>query len=208
MTNEELYSKMLAMPFYDKVGAYCSTCLSEHSHRGGLIMIDGFLRAKSGLAVTREDGRFYVYLWRHLHGPVFYIGSGTGHRWTTISSRNEEFYKHIDKGDAVVYKIIDGVSEEVARTIEKYLSVCFWLGRCKLANKDNYVSESNKSQMKEWADAFPRGGHKDIVCAVEDVVLNKILTDGDFCHSDILDVYGFRETYGDCYFSDKYAAES
>lgn len=42
MTNEELYTQILAMPFYDKVGAYTSICLSEHDingykpHKGGI----------------------------------------------------------------------------------------------------------------------------------------------------------------------------
>lgn len=208
MTNEQLYAQILAAPFYDKVGAYTRVCLSKHSCKGGMIEYDGYLKAKSGFASNRDDGKFYVYLWRHLNGPVFYIGSGTGKRWISKSARNEDFYRNIDKGDAVVYKVIDGVSEEVARTIEKYLSVCFWLGGCMLANKDNSVSESNKDRMKEWVDVFSHGECKDIVCDVENVVLNKILVDSAFSGEDILNIYGFRENCGCRYFSDKYVART
>lgn len=88
------------------------------------VHLDGYAESEEfKFAVNGNGGEYYVYLWKHMFGDVFYVGSGKGDRWTEKNrSSNKEFLKHIDAGDAVVYKILVDVDKNTARKFEQYVS--------------------------------------------------------------------------------------
>ena len=118
------------------------------------IKTNGCLFADSSLAISCNDGDNYVYVWMHLvTGDIFYVGRGVGVRWKNHHrSKNSEFEKHLESGDAVVYKIIDGVDTETARFYERYLSLSLSGFGAKLANKDNNVFVCGRSQADKWME--------------------------------------------------------
>lgn len=67
-----------------------------------------------------ESSGWYVYLWKHIDGSPFYVGSGKGDRWLNFKehSRTNAFIKEIKKRDAIVYKLIDELDEQDARDAE------------------------------------------------------------------------------------------
>lgn len=79
-------------------------CVNKHEY-------DGF---------ASDNGEHYVYMWKHLDGTPFYIGSGKDGRWLNRgeSTRNKEFTQHAGALDAIVYKVATGLSEHEARDFE------------------------------------------------------------------------------------------
>lgn len=163
------------------------------------IHLDGYVcEKKYEYAVQGKSGEYYVYLWKHMYGEVFYVGMGHGNRMT-CKRRSHEFATHLDKGDVVVYRVLANVDQQTAREYERYITASFVQAGVKLVNRDNNpekMSAENKKtctdreslQNAEWAKA------------VEDAVF-KILLDSNFTARDIIAVQRFLSEYGDHYFS-------
>ena len=96
---------------------------------------EGCVCTKDGLALDYKGGDYYVYLWKHMFGEPFYVGKGKGDRWKNIH-RNQTFTAHIEKGDAVIYKVITGLDHESALKYEKYVSWLLSNAGVILANQD------------------------------------------------------------------------
>lgn len=62
-------------------------------------------------AVVLGDGEYYVYMWSHIDGTPFYVGQGKGDRWRN-RGRNTMFFDHLQKHDAIIYKIAVGLTKE------------------------------------------------------------------------------------------------
>lgn len=160
------------------------------------IKFDGFVEKKDCFAVTVGEDSYYVYLWKHLDGDVFYIGSGTGDRWVE-KWRNAACLKEMDKGDAVVYKVLQGVDKTNALFYEKYLSLCFRKAGVMLTNKDNAFNEKSD----EWLDENANRLNNSLTKEVERVLLNKILIDSDFRYAHYKAIEHFLDDCGEHYFS-------
>lgn len=161
---------------------------------------DGYIEKKSADAVKPDtaNGEYYVYIWKHSQGELFYVGSGHDDRWIDKNSRNDDFYKHLDKADAVVYKVLTGVDRRTALDYETYISVLLTEAGIDLANRDN----RNKTTSKN--DKIASLKELELTKRIELVVLNKVINDTQDClkHYAISEL--FKKTYGETFFSDKY----
>lgn len=93
-----------------------------------------------------EHGEHYVYMWKHNGGIPFYIGSGVRGRATSIASRGADFHRELSKADNILWYIVEGVSDKLARRIERYCSVYISSLGYRLINKDfniRYMSAAN-----------------------------------------------------------------
>ena len=119
------------------------------STKTSALHFDGYLSANDSIAVKEDNGEHYVYLWKHAWGEPFYVGSGVRDRWKTKASRCDDFYRNLDAGDAVVYKILDGVDSKTARLYESYVSTNISIAGYCLANGDNNaVRGSERTQYR------------------------------------------------------------
>lgn len=168
-----------------------------------MLKYEGYLFAKSHYAVRGDGGDYHVYVWAHLlTGEIFYVGSGVDERWLNrYRVNNKEFMRNLDEGDAVVYKIIDNVDMETARFYERYLSLS--LSRCgiALANRDNNASRCGANKLNKRFEENAGRIANDFTSKVEEVLLEKILSEQDFRGTDVLRVMAFREECGTDWFS-------
>jgi hypothetical protein len=168
-----------------------------------MLRFDGFLFANSSYAVRCNSGKHHVYVWAHLlSGEVFYVGSGVDDRWRNRHRvKNNAFMENLDVGDAVVYKVIDGVDRDTALFYERYLSLTLSGAGAKLTNRDNNVEKCGFDKAEEWLSENAERLSDDFTRQVETVVLEKILSDRDFRGMDVLRAVTFRQIYGDHWFS-------
>jgi hypothetical protein len=168
-----------------------------------MLKYDGFLFANSSYAVRCDSGEYHVYVWAHLlSGEIFYVGSGIDERWRCrYRLKNQAFMENLDAGDAVVYKIIEGVDQDTARFFERYLSLTISSSGRKLTNRDNNAEKCGLAKAREWLHDNATRLSDDFTRRVEDVVLNKILSESDFRGMDVLRIFTFRQIYGDHWFS-------
>lgn len=161
----------------------------------------GYLTEVHNMAVSASEGDSYVYLWRHCWGDPFYVGRGKGSRYTTLNGRCDEFYLHIDRGDAVVYIVLDGVDDATARLYERYVSMNLTQAGYTLSNGDNnfeYLSEDARSR---FVEKFANMENDDLTRRVQSKVLG-ILNHRPRCDYRITDA--FLMEYGTDYFSRNY----
>lgn len=168
-----------------------------------MLKYNGYLFAESHHAVRGEGGEYHVYVWAHLlTGEIFYVGSGIDERWLNrYRKTNPEFMRNLDEGDAVVYKIIDNVDMETARFYERYLSLSLSSCGIALANRDNNASRCGIDKSKEWLKENADRIANDFTRKVEEVLLEKILSEHDFRGTHVLRVMAFREECGTNWFS-------
>lgn len=108
------------------------------------------------------DGEHYVYMWLHADGTPFYVGSGKGDRWKS-TNRNDRFFEEADKLDALVYKLVDGLTLEESREAEFCLTHYLSYNGYKLANWDyNYQRVKNQEQGDRRVGKFERLKNKTI----------------------------------------------
>ena len=197
------------MAYYNSMSLSEKYCVARTNRnhliraKASMLKYDGYLFANSHCAVRCDSGEYHVYVWAHLlSGEIFYVGSGIEDRWQCrYRLKNQAFMEHLDHGDAVVYKIIDGVDLETARFYERYLSLSISGSGVELANSDNNVFKCGNSKAKEWMLENADRLSDDFTRQVEDVLLNKILSESDFKGNDVLEALVFRQTYGDHWFS-------
>lgn len=169
-----------------------------------LIRLDGYVRAKSDAALVLGCGPGYVYIWSHMGGDPFYVGSGVNNRWTCLGSRPEKFYAELDCGDAVVYKVVSGVSVEDARKFERYISLTLGSAGFDLANSDNSPHKGAVGAAEKWICEFELNVGK-AMCDDIYRVLNGIISDEMFSYGDIMASRRFLLENGASYFSKCYA---
>ena len=195
--------------FYENLGFSQKLQLVQAVAKGGdrlvceRIRLDGFVEKRTEYAVTCDDGEYYVYLWKHLDGDVFYVGSGKNNRCIQ-RNRGVNFLKHIDKGDAVLYIVAQGLSKNGARFYERYISGCISFTGVQLVNKDNNIERIGFKKFEEWLQDNSEALSDPLTKDIEDIILNKILTDDKFSARTVLGISAFIELYGHSYFSDYY----
>lgn len=133
-----------ALPFDEKLAFANLTRKLGENHITTTVKWNGYLLCDEEHAIELGDGSHYVYIWKHAWGDPFYVGSGKGKRWVTKSPRNPDFYKHLDKGDAVVYKFVSGLDKSTSLAYEEYISVMLSSAGIELANSDNNVFGKEK----------------------------------------------------------------
>lgn len=187
------------MSFSEKLNLIRKTSLFRY--HPSFIKFNGYVALKYDFALHVGDDEYYVYLWKHMDGDIFYVGSGHGERYKTKHGRDSEFFKHIDAGDAVVYMVLCGVDLQTARFYERYLSGSLSLADFPLANRDNNVFYIGADRYKRWLEDNKSTLDNELTHKIEDVVLNKILFDDKFPSSHFYEIQTFRKECGDTYFS-------
>lgn len=175
----------------------------EIDHKINNIKYNGCLKKSDKFCCVAGDGDYYVYVWMHLGGELFYVGSGKGDRWLN-RHRRIEFMRHLDQGDAVVYKVLSGVDKQTSLMYEKYISFCFSWIRDSIVNRDNNLWNISPSQTTKLLRLSSELENTYLTRLVEETVV-KILENNSFqCAKavDILAIGKFRRIYGETYFSD------
>lgn len=194
---ERVQAELDKMSFADKIKLVKSMSSVQYKHN--FIKYDGYVAEKDTFAVYGGDDEYYVYLWKHLDGDVFYVGSGHGERYRN-KHRNVDFLRHIDKGDAVVYRILIGVDSKTARFYEKYLSGSMGLADYILSNGDNNVIHIGADKFNRWLEDNASKLDNELTRKIENAIL-KVLYDTDFRADHVRSIQTFREECGDAYFS-------
>ena len=161
----------------------------------------GYLRAIDEKCVSCDDGEYYVYLWRHVWGDPFYVGSGKNDRWLSKNGRCDDFYLHLDQGDAVVYKILKGVDSQTARLFEKYVSVNLIEAGYTLANGDNnpeYMTDAARGRRIKECEKID---DHELAPMVQNTILS-VLNEHTKCDYRVTDAFLMK--YGVDYFSRNY----
>lgn len=158
---------------------------------------------RDGFAGKEGEKNSYVYLWKHMNGDVFYVGSGTGKRSTAIK-KNDKFLSEMDKGDSVVYIVASGLKRYQAFVLEAYVSNLMSLMVVNLANEYNVVNTKKKKyDFMSRADGLDfwlgRGVNDRVNCAIQ-----KILRDRNFSRDDAMTTAMFLSENGLNYFSQKF----
>ena len=162
---------------------------------------DGHFGVNTEYCVSGGKGTHYVYVWKHAWGDPFYVGSGKGDRCTTKSGRQNEFFLHLDKADAVVYKILSGVDSRTARLFEKYVSINLVEAGYTLANRDNNPKYIPTEYRESRVDSCKDIDKHMLAYDVRESVL-KILV--DYPDYNYLITEKFISEYGVDYFSRNY----
>ena len=79
-------------------------------------------------------GEYHVYLWRHMSGEVFYVGTGKKARVTSTLSRSDEFLAHLETKDIEVYVPYYNISSHISFKIERNLIKSLSFAQLPLAN--------------------------------------------------------------------------
>ena len=201
-TLEEIVEKVEAMPFLDKLKMVRSVHQFTNDGYHGTMNWEGYLSIDESKSVQFDDGDCYVYVWKHNFGEPFYVGSGKKDRWKSLNSRCKDFYQHLDKADAIVYKVIDGLDRNTAFAYERYVSFHLSAAGYNLANSDNNYQRASEQTKRNIDKTFYSLEREETTPAVENAVLN-ILNDNKshLCRTSTL----FLDRYGEHYFSEKYA---
>lgn len=192
----------LRLPFHEKVRYAKSVnqlTLSRVEGYADSLTWDGYLTTVVEKAVHCDEGDSYVYLWRHAWGEPFYVGHGKGDRWLNKNERCDNFYPHIDKGDAVPYLVLCGVDSKTACEYERYVSVNLVRAGFDLANSDN--NPDRETRTKDWDKVYERFAlleEKELTEKVCDAVVS-ILSHEPRCDYRITET--FVKRYGNDYFS-------
>lgn len=186
------------MSFFEKLKLIKSTALLRYKYN--FIKYNGYVAERTNFAIANGDDEYYVYLWKHIDGDIFYVGSGKGDRYKN-KNRNDEFLRHIDKGDAVVYIVLCGVDSKTARFYERYLSGSFGMADYGLSNGDNNIIHIDKDKFERWLDDNKSKLDNELTRKIENTILNGILLDKDFRADHFYSIQFFREECGDTYFS-------
>lgn len=171
--------------------------------KAGMVRHDGYLASVTSEAARDDSGKYCVYLWKHAWGEPFYVGSGVGKRWKSKNPRCDGFYSHIDAGDAVAYKVLDGVSEKTARRYECYVSVCLSSAGFALVNGDNNVGRVGAGTEKRLKSLCSKIEKEELTREVEKALM-RIINHNPGCDYRITNA--FLKEYGTDYFSRNFSS--
>lgn len=183
-----------------RVGSSCGCALLSQGVSD--LVWYGYLTTVLDKRVHENSGEHYVYVWRHCWGDPFYVGMGKGDRWTSRGGRCDEFYYHLDAGDAVVYMLLDGVDSKTAHEYERYVSGSLSLAGYELANRDNNTRTKSEQEIKRMMERCRESAGKDLTPRVEKAVLNIIQHKVSVADYRVTDK--FLRNYGSDYFSRNY----
>lgn len=162
------------------------------------IAIHGYVREKKDFSVSVGNGNSYVYLWKHILGNVFYVGSGINDRYKS-KNRGKEFLEELDRADVVVYFVATDMDRNMAYKLERYVSGVLSYP-IPLTNHDNRITEKNKddfiAEIPSLLDGFDENTRKQIENAI-----GLILSDDDFTYRERVAANDFIDEYGSHYFS-------
>lgn len=183
-----------------RINDQCSVSGLDHNIRR--LSWTGYLVEVTDKGIYCEEGEHFVYLWRHSWGDPFYVGSGKGDRWQTKNGRCDEFYRHIDAGDAAVYIILSGVDSKTAHEYERYVSASLSHAGYSLANGDNNTRNRSEREIERMLARCRVTADKELTKRVEKVVFEALN------HTPPLVDYRvterFLRNYGSDYFSRNY----
>jgi hypothetical protein len=136
---------------------------ASHLHHRGYLKED-----YNALNVARTDlfskGDHYVYIWRHMNGDPFYVGSGKNNRSRSISAnRPDRFYGELMALDAVLCYIAADISEKDARFIERYCSFFLSSNGVNLTNSDGVVRRMSSVLVAKKEKEYAANGEKSAV---------------------------------------------
>lgn len=164
---------------------------------------DGFIKKKDNFAVSFGSGHAYVYLWKHIDGSVFYVGSGTGNRCEYIS-RGYKFARELDKADCVIYIVANGLERNEAYTIERFVSgIMSLIDPISLVNSDNIIRESDAEEFLQESHEKLKEFDGKTIRELEDNMV-QILIDRDFTYDDAILTREFFDENGRKFFSSRY----
>lgn len=196
------YEAMAKLTFAEKIQmskrVIDFTTPSMLNTQASILSYDGYLTTVTDKTVRVGEGSHGVYLWKHAWGDPFYVGSGKGDRWKNRSSRCDDFFLHIDQGDAVVYMVLDGVDAATARAYERYVSVNLSRAGYTLANGDNNFEYATESLRHTFLRNCAEIEGDELTRRVEVAVL-EILCHDPKCDYRITEA--FLMSYGTDYFS-------
>ena len=199
---KNMVDHITSLPFSEKLGAIKS--INDFSRAGilrssaSLLSYSGYLKEFEEMGVYCDTGEHYVYLWKHAWGDPFYVGCGKNSRWKTKNSRCDDFYLHLDAGDAIVYMVLDGVDEKTARLYEKYVSVNLTRAGYTLANGDNNLEYMSPAARERFCTRCDSLDDDELTQRVQSTVL-RILNHDAGCDYRVVDA--FLMEYGTDYFS-------
>jgi hypothetical protein len=177
----------------------CKT-MSEINKRHSFIKYNGYVEFKSNFAVKLEEGDYYVYLWKHLDGGIFYVGSGHDERYRS-KNRNAECLKEMDKGDSVIYMVLTGTDSKTARFYERYISYNLGLAGYTLTNSDNNLEKVGEGHIKKWMTDNAAKIDTDLTRSIEKSIIDDIIWDTDFRADHFYSIQAFRNECGNEWFS-------
>lgn len=191
-------------PFYERIRVANAIDLTAN-WEAIKISWNGYAKCIDEFAASVGPGEYYVYVWKHFWtSKIFYVGSGKGDRWIENSGRPDEFYREIDNGDAVVYKVIDGLDMRAARFVERYISFSLGLGGMPLVNRDNSINRTRLDVVQTFLAQAKTGLNKDVIEVAEKVVENYILFDPRYIgKEEVVGMVRFKQRYGDAFFRKK-----
>jgi hypothetical protein len=193
----EMAARMTLAEKYKLIHAsemYLSSC----SHLIGL-SIDGFI-AEKDFSTDKGRGEAYVYLWKHLDGDIFYVGSGVKGR-NRSKNRCDGFLQEIDKGDSVVYTIVSGLTRQEAFLYEKYLTYTLRVAGVDLINGDNKMNRGDVDGLKGFIRDHEDELSQEILSEIENILLRRVESDHDFSYNVYRMISNFRDKYGTDWFS-------
>lgn len=171
-----------------------------------LLRLDGYVKVKTDMGLELGDGPGYVYMWCHMGGDPFYVGSGIDDRWKNLNGRPDGFYAELDRGDAVIYKVVSGASVGDARKFERYISLVLGKAGFILTNGDNSPHKGATGTAEKWIREFELNVGK-AMCDDVYRVLDGIIRDEKFGYGDIMASKRFLLENGANYFSERYVAK-
>lgn len=201
-TIEEMNREFNAQPFYKRLAFSKTSSAFLDTFTSGAIQFKGYCENRENFCIEAGDDEYYVYLWKHLDGDIFYVGSGKNNRWLT-HLRKDSFMKEIDKGDAVVYKVVSGLNKSSSLLYERYISGSLCKAGYVLANRDNIIKESNRDLFDEWILDNSHLFENDLTKHTEQAV-SKIIYDREFSWKTLKNIKIFKQECGEHYFSEGY----
>lgn len=197
-----------SLSFSDKIqavkGINDMVHVSGLATRASMLRYTGYLTTEDRECVSCDEGDWHVYVWKHAWGDPFYVGSGKNHRWTDKNPRCDEFFLHLDHGDAAVYLLLDGVDQKTAHLFEKYVSENLSEAGYSLANGDNnmaYASEAARERRRKAREEIEK---HELAPLVQNAVM-KMLNDEPKCDYRTTDAFLMK--YGTDFFSRNYWAK-
>lgn len=204
-TYEQMVSEFNKLTFPEKLKESAMIMerlhFAESGYYSSAVAYDGYVEKREEFAANGDGGDYYVYLWKHIDGEIFYVGSGKNDRWLD-RFRKSPFLSEIDKGDAVVYKVIKNLNKSDSLFWESYISRALSAAGVRLTNADNISRKAE--DFEQFCGENETKLSTPFKKTVENVMVNEIMTDCKFSRKTYLKTEAFIERYGEHYFSERF----